>query len=115
MRDLLGPITINGARYFPMERAAELVDAVTPVTLARWCVKGITPFGMTLRIVRTPYPKHSAIPSRRPREFRIMLHEGDVKTLNTLLHDFPIRPGPISRKALEDLQRASRLHPTLEP
>ncbi len=98
----------TGERFYNIAHAAQIIEAVSGVTLRAWALHGSTPFGFELDVRRVPMihdPKGMRRNVRRHLEERMLLPEAKVFALKEILNDFPRRPGPVSSTdmaALED-------------
>lgn len=100
----------TGQRFYNVRQAAQIVGAVSEVTLHRWAKHGSTPFGFDLDVQREPVTHHRRS-TQTPRTFlesRMLIPEARVLALKEILNAEPRRPGPISRDDMEALEAAAR-------
>jgi hypothetical protein len=104
----------TGKRFYNVRQAAQIVEGVCEATLHRWAKRGSTPFGFELEVQREPVTHHrrSTQAPRSFRQYRMLIPEAKVLALQELLKeiltDHPVRPGPLSKQDLNELEAASR-------
>lgn len=107
------PIIINGQRYHNAWQAAAIVQTISAATMRNWSMKGYTPFGFELGVIRQPVTHHrrrnsNEEPPRQPLASRMLIPEERVLALKEILRDDPIRPGPLSDGDMNALKAAAR-------
>ena len=110
MTDQPGPFIIEGKPYHHVRRAAQIIGMIAESTVWRWADTGHTPFGLDLDVVRQPLLRTGHEKPRSNRQFRLLISDASVQELKTILHDHPIRPGPLSDGSLYELQCAANLY-----
>ncbi len=104
----------TGERFYSVEQAAQIVGAISAVTLGYWAKHGSTPFGFELDVKRQPTihdPRGYRHEAKTHRQFRLLIPESRVLALKEILNAEPRRPGPISRDDMEALEAAARRFP----
>jgi hypothetical protein len=103
----------NGRNWYNLTQVERIIrGAVTDATLKAWAAKGLTPWGLTLEVIKHPLLRTGHGKPRSDRQFRYLLSESSALLLRDLLPDQPrhIR-SRLTSQEIADLETNTRHHP----